>query len=457
MSAVDQVHWHEGLFLQPHHLQAMQRRVVELNAATRSLPFPYHYGLIAAQLAPDAVQNRQVRFERLRLVLRSGMEIDVPGNTDLPPLELGNAFESATEPLTVSIGIPIWYPTRGNALEPGSTLDGKAKRIYRVSEVQSVDENTGLNPQPVMVRRINARLLLDSDDRTDMEVLPLLRVMNPALGAVGLPRIDPLYYPPCLFMDAWEPLNNLVKDLVDQMQATRGQVARDIARDGFDSENLRPAQLKQLFRLIALNRYSARLPELVQAPRVTPFQVYLELREALAEFMALKPDGDFDVVAYDHDNVALAFKELAERIRVFLGDRPETRFNKWELVREGKAFVARGISREQLEFPEYYLAIETSEDRTKVAELVANSIRFKMLPASVVLKIAQRGVRLVPEHNPPGTVPTAPGLSYHRVERADETSAKWWEQIKAEGAVGVTWLGLDLPDVRITMYGMQPR
>jgi type VI secretion system protein ImpJ len=457
MSAVEQVHWYEGLFLQPHHLQAMQRRLSEQAMGARALSFPYHYGLINAQIAADAVQNKQIRFERLRLVLRNGLEIDVPGNTDLAPLELGKAFDTATAPLTVSIGVPVWYASRGNSLEPGSALDGRAKRIYRISEVQQTDENTGLNPQPVQVRRVNARLLFDTDDRTDMEVLPLLRVMNPALGAVGLPRIDPHYYPPCLFMDAWGPLMELLKDLVDQIQATRGKVSREIIREGFDVEALRPAQIQYLFRLTSLNRFSARLPSIVRAPRITPFQMYLELREMLAELLALQPEADFETAEYDHDNPALCFKDLSERIRAILGEDIKQAPNKFELVREGKAFVARGIPRDQLEFPEYYLAVETSEDRAKVVELVQNSIRFKMLPASVVNKVAQRGVRLVPEHNPPGTLPTAPGLSYHRVMRNDETSEKWWEQIKTEGAVGVTWLGLELPDVRITLYAMQPR
>ncbi len=458
MSAVEQVHWYEGLFLQPHHLQAMQHRLAMQSAGARSMCFPYHYGLISSRLSAEAVQNKQIRFEQLHVVLPSGLEIDVPGNTDLPLLELGKAFENATAPLTVSLGVPIWYESRANSLEQGSSVDGRAKRMYRVSEIQAVDENTGQNPQPLQVRRINARLLLDTDDRTDMEVLPLLRVMNPALGAVGLPRIDPHFYPPCLFVDAWPELMALIKDLVDQIQATRGRVSREVVRDGFDLEALRPAQLKHLFRLTALNRFSASLPSLVRAPRITPFQMYLELRELLGELSVLQPEDPFDAVEYNHDNLALPFKDLAERIRAYLEGGAESRVDKFELLRENKAFIARGIPQDKFAYPDYYLAIETSEDRAKVADLVQNSIRFKMLPASVVNKVAQRGVRLVPEHNLPGVLPpSAGGLSYFRVMRNDETSEKWWEQIKAEGAVGVTWLGMELPDVRITLYAMQPR
>ena len=122
--------------------------------AHASHDFPYHYGLINAAAA-DAVQNKQIRFERLRLVLRNGLEIDVPGNTDLAPLELGKAFDTAT----AAVDGEHWRSglvrlARQQPRAPVRALDGRAKRIYRISEVQQVDENTGLNPQPVQVRRI---------------------------------------------------------------------------------------------------------------------------------------------------------------------------------------------------------------------------------------------------------------------------------------------------------------
>ncbi len=466
MAVSEHVHWHEGLFLQPHHLQAMQRRLAEQIADSQSLLVPYPYGVVFAHLAPDAVQKGQIRFERLRVVMRSGLVVDVPGNADLPPLELAKvkAFATATGPLTVSVGVPVWYPSRANSVDAdGATAagagasDGLAKRLYKVSEIQSVDENTGQNPQPLLVRRLNARLLVEGDDQTDLEVLPLFRLSKPALGAVGLPQIDPHYYPPCLVATAWEPLFELLKDVVDQLQATRGKVAREIMRDGFEAASLRPAQFRQVFRLQTLNRFSGRLPSLLRAPRVTPFQLYLELRDMLGEFAALEPDRDVsDVPAYDHDDPALSFKDLCERVRYFFKGDVQQRFVPYELKQENRAFVARGIAKDHLDLPAYYLGLKTREDRGRVAQLVQDAVRFKMLPASVVTKVAQRGVRLAPDHNPPSNLPVAADLSYYRVVRSDDVSEKWWEQVKAEAAVGVTWLGLDLPDVQITLYGMLP-
>jgi len=40
------VHWHEGLFLQPHHLQAYSRDVMEGGWRERKLAWAYTYGVI---------------------------------------------------------------------------------------------------------------------------------------------------------------------------------------------------------------------------------------------------------------------------------------------------------------------------------------------------------------------------------------------------------------------------
>src|SRR5690606_20687910 len=111
------VHWHEGLFLQPHHLQSMQRGVMQELAAARKLSWAYPVGVIEARLSSDALENMLVRFDRLRVVMPSGVEVDFPETTDVPPLDIRKRFEASSEPFVVELGVPLWYATRGNAIE----------------------------------------------------------------------------------------------------------------------------------------------------------------------------------------------------------------------------------------------------------------------------------------------------------------------------------------------------
>ena len=41
MAEMEQVHWHEGLFLQPHHMQAVQRQLAAQVGSERRLAWGF--------------------------------------------------------------------------------------------------------------------------------------------------------------------------------------------------------------------------------------------------------------------------------------------------------------------------------------------------------------------------------------------------------------------------------
>jgi hypothetical protein len=127
--------------------------------------------VVESRLSTDELANMRVRFDRLRVVMPSGIEVDCPGNCDLPSMDISERFNASTASFTVSLGVPLWQKERANALEIGES-DWRIKRLYRVEEAESPDENSGENPQGMLVRKVNARLVLEGDDTTDMEVVP---------------------------------------------------------------------------------------------------------------------------------------------------------------------------------------------------------------------------------------------------------------------------------------------
>src|SRR6185503_16813978 len=168
-------------------------------------------------------------------------------------------------------GVPLWQNARANTVGQGQQMDGRVKLLYRISEVECTDENTGENPKPVQVRKINSRLMFEQEDVSDMEVLPLLRIVRAAGEDVGLPKEDPEYVPPCLILSGSPILRELVRDLVSQVEASRKELVVQVSRGGFAIDTMRGVQFEQVMRLRTLNRYSARLPSFVLAPNVAPF------------------------------------------------------------------------------------------------------------------------------------------------------------------------------------------
>jgi type VI secretion system protein ImpJ len=454
MPNIGQVHWHEGLFLQPHHLQANQRMLLDSFVAERKLCFPYAYGLIDAKISNDALENLLVRFDRLRVVLPSGVEVNVPENSDLPALDIKGPFSQGSGSFTVYLGVPLYYPGRGNTVEQTGKDDWRTKRIYRVAETTLSDENTGENPQPMLTRRVNARLMLEDDDTTDLEVIPLIRITHATGDDVGMPKQDAAFIPSCFTLSGSPTLRDLVRDLSNQIEASRKELVLQLARGGFSIDTMRGVQFEQMLRLRTLNKFSGRLPHIVMAPGTTPFAVYLELRECLGELAALHPDRDlFEVSAYDHDNPAVAFSELSQRIRGLLRGAVTARFLKLDFVREQKMLTA-AMTDEHLNVPnDYFIAIKTREDARAVATLVEDADKFKLMAKSL---IAQRiwGIKLTEERHPPLELPSQTGLHYFRLNRGE--SQRMWDRIRDEKGMAIRWPDLETSDFVITLYMTVP-
>lgn len=448
-----QVHWHEGLFLQPHHLQCMQRNLLEYTADERKLICAYPYGVIEAKLSSDALENMLLQFDGLRAVMPSGLLVECPVTAEIPALNIKAIFEGSSAAFDVMLGVPLWYSSQANSLEPGGT-DWRAKRIYRVTETAWNDENTGENPQPVLTRKINARLLLPNDDRTDLEVLPLLRIAHATGEDVGLPRQDPGFVPPCLVLGGSPILHEMIRDLANQVEASRTELVLQITRGGFSVDTMRGLQFEQMLRLRTINCYAGRLPHLVASPNTTPSDMYLELRGLLGELAALVPDRDmYDVPAYDHDRPLVCFAELCNRIRSLLRGTVAPSFMKLEFSREGKLMVAE-LSDEQISRPnEYFLGIKTQMDPRQLAQLVEDSDKFKFM-AKTLAKQRIWGIRLAEERHAPLELPSQVGLHFFRLMRAEST--RMWERIKQEKSIAVRWEGIEASDFELALYMTVP-
>ena len=448
------VHWHEGLFLQQHHLQTMQHVALNRIAEGRQLALSYPYGVIEAELSADELENMWIRFTRLRVIMPSGVVVNVPENAELPAVNIQEIFAASGEAFTMHLAVPLWYPDRANTIERGSGEDPRTKRIYTVDEIDRPDENTGENPQPVQVRRINARLVMDHEDHSDLEVLPVLRIAHATGEEVGLPRQDPAFVPPSLVLQGSEVLYGMVRDLANQVEASRKGLFVQMSRAGFNMEGIRGTQFEQVLRLRTLGHFGGRLVTLLQAPSVAPLAVYLELRSFLGELEALHPDREpEDVPDYDHDSPYLAFDEITARIRELIQGAVTAAFLRVPFRREGKAMVA-DMEEEHFTQPnEYYLGIRTREDPRVLAKLVEDADKFKLM-AKTLAGRAIWGIRLAEERHPPLGFPAESGLHYFRLERAE--SPRRWEQIVNDKGMIIRWEGLDASDFSIILFMTLP-
>ena len=439
-----EIHWHEGLFLQPHHLQMLQRSMLDRLGSERSLLNPYPWGVLESKLSSDELEAGRVRFDVLRVVMPSGALVDVPAGADLPAIDISEAFAATTQPLTIGLGVPLYYESRANALAIGET-DWRIKRRFRVDEHDACDENTGDNAQTVLVRRMNARLvIMERDDRSDLEVVPLVRVVRATGEDTGLPRLDRGYVPACYWLGGSAALKERVRDLGNRVEAARAETVVQLTRAGFTVEAIKGVQLQQMLRLSALNRASGRLPSLLQAPTgVTPFEMYLELRGLLGELAALQPDRDaWSASKYDHEDPGPVFEELCDSISDILRAEGTAVTMKAPFATREEGLMVCALNDEHVtRANEYFLGIKSSIDPRKLAGLVEDPSRFRLMAESMAT-IRVRGVPLEEERHPPVQLPSQVGLHYFRLRRTGE-GEEMWKTITEERSLAISFTGAE--------------
>ena len=437
------IHWHEGLFLRPHHFQLLDRQITERVSYDRSLTNPYAYGVLESKIAYEDLENFRVRFDKLEVVLPDGSILRYPENTELPSIDIKEAFVENPKGFMVYLALPLWHNQRSNVLEVGEMEGANVKARYRVAKeiIEVADENTGQNLQAVQVRRYNAMLLLDDDDDRDTVKIPLIRIIHDTTREESYPRLDPSFVPPLLYVGASPVLREIIKDLFAQVSAVRDQLANVVGRGGSDNAVNR-LQLQQTLRLRSLNSFVARMPALMDvgegAMKIQPLFIYMELRGLLGELMALMPEREsLSMVPYRHDDPYPSFQAVIAQIRNYLYGAVTPEFEKVDFV-EGQdgVLVARLEQKHFAKKYAYFLGVKTTVDPSQLSELIHDNKQFKLQPVSY-LERAIRGVLMKEERHPPLQLPAETDRFYYRLNTSQ--SKKVWEEIEREMEMVAVW------------------
>ena len=108
------IHWNEGLFLQPQHMQILQREVISALSIERNLQHSYPYGVLDMKISEDSLSNKKIQFERLSVIMPSGAYVELGENLSLDPIDIRERFSKKNESFHVYLGIPIYNPKRAN-------------------------------------------------------------------------------------------------------------------------------------------------------------------------------------------------------------------------------------------------------------------------------------------------------------------------------------------------------
>ncbi|MGL4550450.1 MAG: type VI secretion system baseplate subunit TssK [Gemmataceae bacterium] len=311
--AIRPVHWEEGMFLGPQHLQAAgrfeaNRRHLLARAATR-----YNWGIVSLELNKDALKNHRIEVLSLRAILRDGTFVDLPNDGPIPAADFRAGLEQAS-PLRAWLAVPTMQPGRANA------TDVPADRRFVLETQSTEDENAQGEPQPIRFRLFNSRFFMTNErEQGGFDVLSIAQVKRGS-DANSTPEIDTKYIPPLLSCDAWEPLQVLVlRAIFDRMGGKISLLADQVQTRGISIESSHPEDARIVAQLKLLNEAYTVLNVIGFVEGVHPVDAYRELCRVVGQLCVY---GDTPrppaIPPYDHDNLGPVFWELKRLIDLLL-------------------------------------------------------------------------------------------------------------------------------------------
>ena len=421
------VHWHEGQFLQPHHFQAADRAAQE--RARRGLwAAPFSYGVRELLLDPDALRNNRLVVRSLRAVFRDGTPVHAPDDAPLPALDLKPLFRPG-QPLNVWLALPALNLGQSNAGDE----PGPAAR-YRLATHDLEDENTGVNPQPVQVRVPNVRLLVDGDDPTGYDTLPLVRLRKSA-EANAPPELDPAFVPPLLALDAWPPLAaGVVQAVYDRTMRKRDRLAGLLEARGAGPGSPDPADALTVAHLRELNAGAAALAATAFTPGLPPFEAYRELARLVGQLAVFDRTGRWPAVPpYDHDDLGPCFGRVKLYLDMLLDILPDPEYKE-------RPFVGVGARLQAPLEPAWLgsawglvIGVRSETDPDEAVRLLTQPGQLDMKLGAAdrvdnIFQLGQAGLRFEPCPRP-GVLPDHAGSRYFRV--GTEPDREWQQVVRA--------------------------
>jgi type VI secretion system protein ImpJ len=311
---LSRVVWSEGMHLGPHHFQAQSRYFEDsIHFATSSLWFE-PFGLVGLELDADALKNGTVSIINARGVFPDGLAFHMPESDHLPQARnIKELFPPTRDNLTVLLAIAPRNAEGQNC----ALSEGEANGARFIAEMRVLhDENTGRDERSVRMGRKNFRLLVDTEDRTDVLTMPVARIMRDGSGHF-IP--DPRFIPPLIQIAASERLMLMLRRLIEILEEKSSSITGSRKSDGKTLAEFSTREIANFWLLHTVNSSLAPLRHVCFSKRGHPEELYVELSRLGGALCTFALDSHPRALPlYDHQHLDECFEALDLHIRTHL-------------------------------------------------------------------------------------------------------------------------------------------
>lgn len=303
------------MHLAQHHFQAQNRYFESSIQFAISHLFFKPYGVAGFELDAEALMNGTASLLHARGVMPDGLAFHFPDGDPVPPARhIRDLFLPTQDSHLLLLTIPPFRAEHLNcALEAGE----EGANVRYVAETSLLfDETTGRDEKPVDLGRKNFRLMLDVEVKEDLVSLPLARVRRDGTGHF---IYDPEYIPPCLQIGASPHLMELLRRLVEMLEAKSEAMAKDRREEHRSLAEYAAHDVAGFWLSHTIHSSMATLRHHLEVRRSRPDELYAELARLAGGLCTFSLDSHpRSIPLYDHEHLEECFGALERHIRSHL-------------------------------------------------------------------------------------------------------------------------------------------
>ncbi|MBN2516446.1 MAG: type VI secretion system baseplate subunit TssK [Deltaproteobacteria bacterium] len=438
--------WHQGLFLQPQHMQLADLHAQSLLTPVYKYLYPHPWGIGELEIQTAVLDNGSFNLLRGNFLFPDMTYVSLPGNAVVEARSFDEAWVEGGDPFTVYIGIKKWNQHGENVTTLSSLLNlSDVNTRYATSTDPEEIHDLHQNGSPAQVQLLHHVLKVfwetEKDKLGDYHLIPVALLEREGKHIV----LSEKFIPPILTVKSSEILVQRILDIKNQI-ASRGRQLESYKRDrGVHTAEFGARDTVYLLALRSLNRYIPVLEQVLSSDHVHPWTVYTLLKQMIGELssfseqvnvMGETADGSLDVLDYNHGNLWECFEGAGAVIIKLLDEITAGPEYAIQMLYDGTYFAAElppaifeGRNR-------FYLFFETEADPQSILQSLEVFSKLSSRE-SLPLLIAQSlpGVKLEHLSVTPQELPRRARAMYCRI---DHHSDQWMKVQKGKN-IALYW------------------
>lgn len=440
------IFWHEGLFLQPQHLQLEHQFFRSLLSPFYKFATPYFWGIGKIQIAEAGLGNYLFDLSACELVFPDNTHVVYPGNALFESRSFEEAWVDGGKPFTIYLGLRKLDQANANVtiVDNPDNLTEISSRYTSGTDPEEMRSLYGDGP-PAQVKRLHYVLKLfwetEMDQADDYVTLPVARVVRTG-DTIGLSE---QYVPPALALATSPALMRLVKDVRDQLAARGRQLEAYKRERGIHTAEFGARDMVYLLALRTLNRYAPLLFHITDTPQVHPWTVYGVLRQVIGELSAFSEqvsamgemgDGTHQVPMYDHRHLWECFSAAQSVIIRLLDEITAGPEYVIQLIYDGTYFAA-DLNPQMFEGRNrFYLVLNTEAEQASMLKSLSTTGKLsakESLP--ILIARALPGISLTHLTAPPQELPRRSRSTYMQIDLHGDQ----WQNVTRFNNIALFW------------------